>query len=92
MILSIVNLIRCYDAEREHLCGVIKITPKRYDENPDGAIPKTRVFAVGIWGVSTETRLVRSRYQPGRACRLQADGCYLTTCVNTGASPSMAVT
>ena len=35
---------------------------QRYDENPDGAILKTEVFAVGICRASNETRLARSRY------------------------------
>jgi hypothetical protein len=44
----------------------IQITLQRYGENPDGAILKTEVFAVGIWSASTETRLARSRYLCGQ--------------------------
>ena len=41
---------------------MIKITLQRYDENPDGTILKTEVFAVGICSVPNETRLARNRY------------------------------
>ena len=41
---------------------VLKNWMQRYDENPGGTILKTECYAVVQCCVSTETRLIRSRY------------------------------